>query len=480
MKRTLIAAAALASATGSVLAAPTNPYLYNVTGVVERVEVFGAVGLFGRVSVSSTAGAVINNSQTVTLSRVSLDPLYQSYTKGAVTTTYNNQYKSISDHGSASFMAGQSSSFDSSYKTAKSSSSSSDSSSWSKSGSHSASSAVANSSISMTTGKSSVSLSGGTASVSGSANFSASEHESFSVAKSVVPVPHGYSANGTESESANASVSGSAKLNWGKQTYAGQYGIYDANRKSSSDKFSSVSESSWSASHSDRSASSSSSASTHKSASSSISKHSQWAYSDTRNSVDVTKTGSVTQYTDTRQAGTLTATTGYKAATGVTGNLGVNVAEGIDNAQSNDVALASVDVGNVFGNAQIFSKQSSSGQARVNNFNLNASIGDGSLASVSGNVGVNVASGIGNVQNNSLAGAMTTIDPAKAKTVAMIATDDNSQVASAQVSGRFVGTAMLGANTLTGATGNIGVNIAGGVGNLQHNGLAIAALNSGH
>ncbi len=170
---------------------------------------------------------------------------------------------------------------------------------------------------------------------------------------------------------------------------------------------------------------------------------------------------------------------GYKASEG-SGNLGINIAEGISNAQSNDVSLASVDIGNVFGNAQIFSTQSSSGTARINNFNLNASIGDGSLSGVTGNVGVNVASGIGNVQNNSLAGAVTTTKPGNALTTAMVATDDNSQTAGMTVTGQFQGTAMLGSNALANASGNIGVNIAGGAGNLQHNGLAIAALNSGH
>jgi len=144
------------------------------------------------------------------------------------------------------------------------------------------------------------------------------------------------------------------------------------------------------------------------------------------------------------------------------------------------VSLASVDIGNVFGNAQIFNNQTSSGMAKINNFNLNASIGDGSLSGVTGNVGVNVASGIGNVQNNSLAGAVTTTTPGNALTTAMVATDDNSQSASMAVKGQFQGTAMLGANALANASGNIGVNIAGGAGNLQHNGLAIAALNSGH
>jgi hypothetical protein len=156
----------------------------------------------------------------------------------------------------------------------------------------------------------------------------------------------------------------------------------------------------------------------------------------------------VTQHTNTQAAATLTATTGTNAANGVSGNLGINIAEGISNAQSNDVSLASVDIGNVFGNAQIFSTQSSSGTARINNFNLNASIGDGSLSGVTGNVGVNVASGIGNIQNNSLAGAVTTTKAGNALTTAMVATDDNSQTAGMTVTGQFQGTAMLGANSL--------------------------------
>jgi hypothetical protein len=201
---------------------------------------------------------------------------------------------------------------------------------------------------------------------------------------------------------------------------------------------------------------------------------------DTLTTTDEKTTGHITQVYDTRVAGTLNATTGTGAASGVSGNLGINIAEGIDNAQSNDTSLASVDVGNVFGNAQIFNTQSTSGKAKINNFNLNASIGDNSLQGVSGNVGVNVASGIGNGQNNSLAGAVTTTSPGAAKTTAMVATDENSQSATMSVKGQFQGTAMLGAGALANSTGNIGVNIAGGAGNLQHNGLAIAALNSGH
>jgi hypothetical protein len=201
---------------------------------------------------------------------------------------------------------------------------------------------------------------------------------------------------------------------------------------------------------------------------------------DTLSTVDHKTTGSVTQYIDTQAPSTLNAGTGNNAASGVSGNLGVNVAQGISNAQSNDVALASVDIGNVFGNAQIFNTQSSAGKAKINNVNMNASVGDGSLSGVTGNVGVNVASGVGNVQNNSLAGAVTTTNAGTAMTTAMVATDDNAQSATMSVQGKFQGTAMLGANTLAGASGNIGVNIAGGAGNLQHNGMAIAALRNGH
>jgi hypothetical protein len=63
----------------------------------------------------------------------------------------------------------------------------------------------------------------------------------------------------------------------------------------------------------------------------------------------------------------------------------------------------------------------------------------------------------------------------------MVATDDNSQQANLGFQGSISGTAMIGAGALQNSTGNIGVNIAGGAGNLQHNGLAIAATNiSGH
>ncbi|WP_186159697.1 cell wall anchor protein [Burkholderia gladioli] len=479
MKRTVIAAAILASAaTGSAHAA--NAFLYNLTGVTEAVGIFGFVGLYGAVGVSSTAGAVINNNQAVSLNHVSLEPLYQSYTHGAITTSVNNVTSKTSDTGSAGYSVGQGSSFNASLRTNSSQSSSRSGSSWIAGGSDSSmsshQSATANQSASLHQSANT----GGSAFIAGGAAGASGSSQSASVSGYFLPVLFGFFAGGSTSQSSSGYIAGAAGAVWGGNAYnnASSNAHQHADITTNSTTHSSGDQ--WIAGASTSQSQSSSNSSISARQNSSAWHSTFWVYNNDYESTNMATTGSVTYVTDTRQAGTLTATTGTNAATGVKGNLGVNIAQGIDNAQSNDVALASVDVGNVFGNAQIFSNQSSTGHARIDNFVLNASIGDGSLAQVSGNVGVNVASGIGNVQNNSLAGSMTTVDAAHARTVAMVATDDNTQIANAQVNGRFVGTAMLGANTLTGATGNIGVNIAGGAGNLQHNGLAIAALNSGH
>ncbi|WP_186259681.1 cell wall anchor protein [Burkholderia gladioli] len=479
MKRTVIAAAILASAaTGSAHAA--NAFLYNVTGVTESVGIFGFVGLYGAVGVSSTAGAVINNNQAVSLNHVSLEPLYQSYTHGAVTTSYNNVYSKTSDTGNSYRLSGQSSSFDASIATQSSQSRSSSGSSWIAGGSSSMSSSHQSATLNQSSSQQQQASTGGAAYIAGGAAVASGSSQSFVVGGYLLPGLLSFVAGGGAAQNSSSYLLGSAGAVWGAQTgssaSSSSHQHADASTSSSSMQFGNQ----WGAGASQSQSQSSSHGSISTREASQSGRTNAWGFENTYESTNVAMTGSVTTVINTEQAGTLTATTGTNAATGVKGNLGVNIAQGIDNAQSNDVALASVDVGNVFGNAQIFSNQSSTGHARIDNFVLNASIGDGSLAQVSGNVGVNVASGIGNVQNNSLAGSMTTVDAAHARTVAMVATDDNTQIANAQVNGRFVGTAMLGANTLTGATGNIGVNIAGGAGNLQHNGLAIAALNSGH
>lgn len=440
MKRTLIAAAVFVAASGSALATSPNVYLFNATLVGEEIGVEGMVGLFGCVQVSSTAGAVINNNQMVNVN-ASLDPQAQSYRSGDVTTITNNNTASIKGAGTAFLVTTESHS------------------------ARSSSSQGAEASASYAYGNHSASVAGGGYHLSQQAASveSAFTHTSESSGGHIAAggaIGGGYSSQ--ESSYANTSAAAGG-FQATEASGRGKVWTYQANEGSG---FAAIGE------HASAYETSSASATDAYGAA--------WGVDASLATTDVTTQGSLTEHTNTQVAGTLTATTGADAAKGVSGNLGINVAEGISNAQSNDVSLASVDIGNVFGNAQIFSTQSTAGEARINNFNLNASIGDGSLSGVTGNVGVNVASGIGNVQNNSLAGAVTTTSPGNALTTAMVATDDNSQTAGMTVRGQFQGTAMLGANTLANATGNIGVNIAGGAGNLQHNGLAIAALNSGH
>src|ERR1700743_3498252 len=100
MKRTLIAAAVFAVASTSAFAGSMkNPYLFNATMVGTQVGIEGFVRLFGCVSVSSTAGAVVNNNQSVSV-HASLDPMAQSYMSGAITTRVNNRATGISGTGS--------------------------------------------------------------------------------------------------------------------------------------------------------------------------------------------------------------------------------------------------------------------------------------------------------------------------------------------------------------------------------------------
>jgi hypothetical protein len=478
MKRTVLAAALLASSAGTAFAA--DAFLYNLTGVTQTVGIFGAVGLYGVVGVSSSAGAAIDNQQTVALHHVSLEPLHQSSTQGAVTVSVDNLAASTAADGYAYRNSAQSASFEASANTTSSQSASASGSGWIAGGSTRA----AGSQQSMTANQSSSQhRTGGTngaAFVAGGAVSASGSSQRNQVSGYVLPGLFGVVAGGSASHGTSGYRVGAAGAVWGASSSTDAASDAHRHADASTSRSSSASGSAWQANASQSEAKAASSHAVSASEQAETARSASWGFGSHYEAQHTETSGGITTVTDTRQAGTLTATTGGNAATGVKGNLGINVAMGIDNAQSNDVSLASVDIGNVFGSAQAFSNQSSAGHARIDNFVLNASIGDGSLAGVSGNVGVNVASGVSNVQNNSLAGSMTTTHAGLAKTVAMVATDDNTQAAGAQIDGRFVGTAMLGANTLTGATGNIGVNIAGGAGNLQHNGLAIAALNSGH
>lgn len=470
MKRTLIAAAVLAAASGTASAHYVkNPFIFNVTGVTENVDIDGFVRLFGCVTVSSTVGAVVKNNQAV-VANATLDPTAQSYTMGSVTTTFNNSYHSVKGGG---------------YSVGWSKSSESGSHSFAQAFQESSAYAYKNQSSSISGGgyeysnqKMSSSSSESHASQDASGTLTASGSASLNYKYSFDNDHHGDDSHGY----GHVSADGKLNLNAFESTASDQYASSNSKSANSGSgqgahwKFH-ADQGSGGQAFAEQSSGGAAWSETHDKSHSAA-----WAFANSKDTTNVTVTGSVTDYIDTQKPGDLTATTGKGAGSGASGNIGMNVAEGVDNAQSNDASLASVDQGNVFGNAQIFSSQSSGGQATINNFMLNASLGDGSLSGATGNVGVNIAAGVANVQNNSLAASTTNLkDGAQPLAVAMVATDDNCQTANLSFQGSISGTAMIGANALQNATGNIGVNIAGGAGNLQHNGLAIAATNiTGH
>ncbi|WP_322009898.1 hypothetical protein [Paraburkholderia sp. J12] len=469
MKRTLIAAAVLAVSSGSVFAHGwKDPFIFNSTIVNEGVDVWGGVLLYGCVGVSSTTGAVVNNTQSANLDGVTLTPNLPSgtYTTGAVKTTFDNTKQSINAGGSAS-------------------------------------GSITTKVYSASAGAQGAQESSGYAYGNQSA-FAAGGGYQYSQQSAGVG---GYFYNTNQSQGGHISAGGQAGVTYGSSHYynpwTGQSGGsgYIAGGLSAGYNASSYAKGSgvggyfegtegsgqgsvWGYQANEGSgyqaSGEQSSGYSVYGAVNSASVNARWNLNAHDDTVNETTTGSVTTHYNGIPTGTLDANIGDagSGAMGVSGNVGINITQGVDNVQSNDASLAMIDAGSVFGNAQIFNSQQSSGNASIKNFNVTASIGNNVLAGASGNIGVNVAAGVGNVQNNSLAAASST-DKTAPSGAAMVATDQNSQEASLNFNGSFGGTASMAGSALAGASGNIGVNIAGGAGNVQHNGLAIAALTVG-
>jgi len=165
------------------------------------------------------------------------------------------------------------------------------------------------------------------------------------------------------------------------------------------------------------------------------------------------------------------------------GNIGANIASGVGNAQANDAALSSVDGANVFASAQVFNNQFTGANAGTdfpsgpdNQLFYTAYATDSVLANAAGNIGLNIAAGVGNAQTNALAASVNTSgNLAKASADSDQLTLFNILLATCDLDN----TAYLSGSALQGAIGNIGVNVAAGVGNAQHNGLAIAVASCG-
>jgi len=99
-----------------------------------------------------------------------------------------------------------------------------------------------------------------------------------------------------------------------------------------------------------------------------------------------------------------------------------------------------------------------------------ASLGDGTLDAADGNVGVNIAAGAFNIQKNALVIASVTGGHLAEATTGVLQHSEKNRSVVEDVTN----TATLDGG-LENASGNIGVNIAAGVGNLQLNTLTIAS-----
>jgi hypothetical protein len=118
---------------------------------------------------------------------------------------------------------------------------------------------------------------------------------------------------------------------------------------------------------------------------------------------DVVALFGASQITTTQQtaglatiSATTTASAGTDALRTASGNLGVNIAAGALNAQANQIALVSAP------SADINTFQNADATATITNSGA-AVLGAGALSKASGNIGLNIVSGIGNAQSNALA-----------------------------------------------------------------------------
>lgn len=165
------------------------------------------------------------------------------------------------------------------------------------------------------------------------------------------------------------------------------------------------------------------------------------------------------------------------SANDIAGNAGINIASGSGNAQSNQAAISSLgDAADVFGSAQTFSTQISAVNTNVSLLTDNTASINGSGNNATGNVGINVASGSGNMQNNQLAAAAQT-DASGNGSLAQ-ATSNSEQLVTLAINGNLdfdmTNSATI-TGSLLGATGNLGANVSAGYGNLQHNSLSVAS-----
>lgn len=176
------------------------------------------------------------------------------------------------------------------------------------------------------------------------------------------------------------------------------------------------------------------------------------------------------------------------------GNVGLNIAAGWFNAQQNDAALATSgfsgddDDSGGWSEASLLSLQLLSGNNYgslylpsdddrldddfdFDDFRERNTVTVTSIAG-DGNIGVNAAAGAFNIQQNALVMAVSDNSVLAKATAGVIQTADGNIVRPMD------SVNIVTAGTISGS-GNIGVNLASGVGNMQHNSLTMASSSAG-
>lgn len=430
--KAIAVAAALSVAAGAAMAAPWDHQQVSFTAIggeantLSNVAIFGAVGLFGVVGVDNTAYATVQNDQTALVWGTTLNapsPWLSNFTSSTVVINNDYDRQSVSDTGSAHL----------------------------------------NSTVSQT------SFANNQSWIHANANGSLNTHQSFNtgggyVAGHVDQGSGGFIAGGggvfIPIGFGGVGIFGGGYAYGNESSSAG--GFLAGGFKNTHDSFNSNFNASLDTGHNDTSYDS-------------IHARSDWGFNNTSTYSNFSIDGTTIIHTTTYQMPEMNAGIGNGALNHASGNVGVNIAVGVDNVQANNVALSAMNAGPVYGAAQVFSNQSATGYGNIDGFAVNATVGDGALAHASGNVGVNIASGLGNVQANNLAAAVTTVKSHGGGSV--VATAQNDQLAMMNTSdGNFVPTASLGSGALSYASGNIGVNLAAGLGNVQNNSLAISSV----
>jgi hypothetical protein len=176
---------------------------------------------------------------------------------------------------------------------------------------------------------------------------------------------------------------------------------------------------------------------------------------------------------------TNTVSAGGNTLANASGNIGLNMAAGDYNLQENAAVISSAESldGSGAAEAGSFSLQNlydngfndASFDLQNTEITNTVTIGDGLANGADGNIGVNGAAGAFNIQKNALVIATVTGgNLAEATAGTMQDVEENISYHENTANDVSIGSSLIG------ASGNIGVNLAAGVGNLQLNSLTIA------